>query len=81
MVSGGLSVGYGIRQTAIKEAGEEASIPRDLAEKMTSVGCVSFFFESERGLFPNTEYIYDLELPIDFVPKNADGEVNFNLFF
>jgi hypothetical protein len=36
---------------------------------------VSFFFESERGLFPNTEFVYDLELPLDFVPNNADGEV------
>lgn len=42
---------------------------------MTSVGCVSFFFESERGIFPNTEFVYDLELPLDFIPKNADGEV------
>ena len=34
-----------------------------------------FFFESERGLFPNTEFVFDLELPLDFVPQNADGEV------
>jgi hypothetical protein len=34
-----------------------------------------FFFESERGLFPNTEFVYDLELPADFVPSNSDGEV------
>lgn len=34
-----------------------------------------FYFESERGLFPNTEFVYDLELPADFVPRNADGEV------
>lgn len=26
-------------------------------------------------MFPNTEYVYDLELPLDFVPQNADGEV------
>lgn len=40
----------------------------------------SFYFESERGLFPNTEYVYDLELPLDFMPQNADGEVeNFEL--
>lgn len=76
MVSGGLSVGYGIRETAIKEAAEEASIPESLAQKIVSAGCVSFFFESERGLFPNTEYVYDLELPLDFIPNNADGEVN-----
>lgn len=41
-----------------------------------AAGCVSFFFESERGLFPNTEYVYDLELPLDFIPFNADGEVS-----
>lgn len=35
----------------------------------------SFYFESERGLFPNTEYIYDMELPLDFIPDNSDGEV------
>lgn len=34
-----------------------------------------FFFESERGLFPNTEFVFDLELPADFVPSNSDGEV------
>jgi hypothetical protein len=36
---------------------------------------VRFFFESERGLFPNTEFVFDLELPADFVPSNSDGEV------
>nr|XP_012139275.1 PREDICTED: uncharacterized protein YJR142W isoform X3 [Megachile rotundata] len=75
MVSGGLSVGYGINETAIKEAGEEASIPNNLIAKLKSVGCVSLFFESERGLFPNTEFVYDLELPPDFIPSNNDGEV------
>ncbi|XP_015171391.1 PREDICTED: uncharacterized protein YJR142W [Polistes dominula] len=75
MVSGGLSVGFGINETAIKEAGEEASIPKNLIEKLKSVGCVSLFFESERGLFPNTEFVFDLELPPDFIPSNSDGEV------
>lgn len=75
MVSGGLSVGFGINETAIKEAGEEASIPNNLIAKLKSAGCVSLFFESERGLFPNTEFVFDLELPPDFVPSNNDGEV------
>ncbi|XP_015603255.1 uncharacterized protein YJR142W [Cephus cinctus] len=75
MVSGGLSVGFGIHETAVKEAGEEASIPGNLIGKLKSVGCVSLFFESERGLFPNTEFVYDLELPPEFVPSNSDGEV------
>ncbi|XP_050078002.1 uncharacterized protein LOC126564920 [Anopheles maculipalpis] len=80
MVSGGLAVGYGVLETAIKEAAEEASIPGHLIKNLVSAGCVSFFFESERGLFPNTEFVYDLELPEDFVPDNSDGEVqNFQL--
>ena len=36
----------------------------------------SFFFESERGIFPQTEFVFDLELPVDFVPTNNDGEVD-----
>ena len=36
----------------------------------------SFFFESERGVFPQTEFVFDLELPVDFVPTNNDGEVD-----
>lgn len=75
MVGGGLSVGFGIKETAIKEAAEEASIPSDLVKNLVSAGCVSFYFESRQGLFPNTEYVFDLELPLDFVPQNADGEV------
>jgi hypothetical protein len=34
MVSGGVSVGYGVKDTAIKEAAEEASIPETLAQKL-----------------------------------------------
>ena len=36
----------------------------------------SFFFQSERGIFPQTEIVFDLELPKDFVPSNNDGEVD-----
>lgn len=75
MVCGGLSVGFGVRETAIKEAAEEASIPEHMTHEMRPAGAISLFFESERGLFPNTEYVFDLELPPDFVPNNADGEV------
>ncbi|KAJ1522045.1 hypothetical protein ONE63_002362 [Megalurothrips usitatus] len=75
MVSGGLSVGYGVIETAIKEAQEEAGIPENMLKDIRPAGAVSFFFESERGLFPNTEYVFDLKLPSDFIPKNNDGEV------
>jgi len=75
-VSGGLSVGRGVADTAVKEANEEANVPQELAQTMTPAGAVSCFFESERGLFPNTEYVFDLELPSTFSPKNNDGEVD-----
>ena len=27
-------------------------------------------------MFPNTEFVFDIELPVEFVPKNNDGEVD-----
>lgn len=26
-------------------------------------------------MFPNTEFVFDLQLPLNFIPQNADGEV------
>lgn len=46
-----------------------------MVKNIVSAGCVSFLFESNRGIFPNTEFVFDLELPVDFEPTNADGEV------
>ena len=31
--------------------------------------------QSERGIHPQTEFVFDLELPQQFVPENQDGEV------
>ncbi|KAK2722861.1 hypothetical protein QYM36_003157, partial [Artemia franciscana] len=75
MVGGGLTAGSAPLITAIAEAAEEASIPPELIKHLKPAGTVSFLFESERGIFPNIEFVYDLELPSTFVPTNADGEV------
>jgi len=75
-VGGGITEGISVLETAIKEAGEEANVPPELAAKLKAVGTVSFFHESERGIHPNTEFVFDLELPEDFVPHNNDGEVS-----
>ena len=32
-------------------------------------------YEDERGIFPECQFVFDLEVPEDFVPVNADGEV------
>jgi len=37
---------------------------------------VSVFSSSPSVDFPNTEFVFDIELPIEFVPKNNDGEVD-----
>ena len=36
----------------------------------------SFFFQSERGINPQTQFVFDLELPTNYVPSNNDGEVD-----
>ena len=36
----------------------------------------SYFFEDERGLFPEIQFVYDLVLPQTFHPINSDGEVD-----
>ena len=41
-VAGGLSVGYSIRETAIKESGEEANLPLNLAEKVEAAGSIRY---------------------------------------
>jgi len=74
-VGGGLTEGLGIIETAIKEAGEEANVPVELARNIKPAGSVSFFHQSERGIHPNTEFVFDLELPESFHPSNNDGEV------
>ena len=38
--------------------------------------CFSYFYEDERGLFPETQFVFDLELPRSFEPTNTDEEVS-----
>ncbi len=75
-MSGGFSVGHTVSEHVVKETQEEANLPEELAKQAKFAGTVSFFFHSERGIFPETEFVYDLELPKDFMPKNNDGEVD-----
>lgn len=76
IVAGGITCGEKIRETMIRECAEEASISEELARTATPAGCVSYFFEDERGLFPEVEFVYDLKLPQNFQPINSDGEVD-----
>jgi hypothetical protein len=75
IVAGGISAGMTPWQTLLKEAGEEAAIPPHLAARATLVGHVGYAMEREEGLRRDRLHCYDLELPADFAPRPADGEV------
>ncbi|MCC6783299.1 MAG: DUF4743 domain-containing protein [Planctomycetes bacterium] len=75
VVAGGQPHGIGLLDNVVKECGEEAGIPPALARTARAVGVVSYVFEDELGLRPDTLFCFDLELPSDFVPRVVDGEV------
>lgn len=76
MVAGGLPVGVTLAENVIKEAAEEASVPEDLASKALPVGVITYMLSNESGLRRDMLFVYDLKLPDDFVPENADGEIS-----
>lgn len=74
-VGGGVTEGLSVAETAVKEAAEEAGVDEVLAAKLLPCGSISFLHKTDRGIHPNTEFVFDLELPEHFVPINTDGEV------
>ena len=75
MVAGGQPAGLSLMENVVKEAGEEAGIPAALARTARPAGAVTYCLETEAGLRPDILYVYDLELPAGFQPRNSDGEV------
>jgi hypothetical protein len=75
MVAGGLSHGYSVGETLVKEAAEEAAVPEALARQAVPVGALSYVCEAGSGLRNDTLFIFDLEVPADFTPENTDGEL------
>ena len=75
IVAGGIGNGYGIVATLFKEAEEEAGIPAALMQRAVPVGAVSYRMETRLGIRDDVLFVYDLELPADFVPCNNDGEI------
>ncbi|MBK8976067.1 MAG: NUDIX domain-containing protein [Planctomycetes bacterium] len=75
LVAGGQPADLGYHANVVKECSEEAGIDRDLAERARAVGAISYVFENETGLKPDTMFCFDLELPAGFVPRPVDGEV------
>ena len=75
LVAGGLPAGVPPGACVVKECGEEASIPPELACKARPVGIVSYAQNYQGCCKRDVLFCYDLELPEDFVPTPDDGEV------
>lgn len=75
IVAGGVPAGLTPGETLVKEAAEEAAIPASLAGKAKPVAVIGYAMERQEGLRRDLLYAYDLELPDDFRPRAADGEV------
>jgi 8-oxo-dGTP pyrophosphatase MutT (NUDIX family) len=75
IVAGGIGNGHGIVATLYKEAGEEAAIPPALVDRAIPVGTVTYCMETDLGIRDDVLFVYDLDLPPDFVPRNSDGEI------
>jgi 8-oxo-dGTP pyrophosphatase MutT (NUDIX family) len=87
LVGGGIAEGSNPIETMIKEAGEEAGIFDDkILAGIRSCGTISCYYDDPvRGWQADTEYVFDLELPLSFKPIPEDGEVEgmsmLSLFF
>jgi len=86
-VAGGLSTGERPFECLVRESMEEASLPEDVVKKAQACGTMTYFYVrderagGEVGLCqPECQYVYDLELPADVVPRPGDNEaVDFQL--
>lgn len=82
-VAGGIATGEDRLECLIRECEEEASLPEQVVrDRVKSAGALSYIYitNEQRGgetgmIQPEVEYIYDLELPQDVVPKPNDSEV------
>ncbi len=75
LVGGGISAGFSIQETLVKEAWEEAGIPAQLAARATRGGTVRVLREVPEGVQSEVVHVYNLVLPETFMPCNQDGEV------
>ena len=80
-VAGGLATGEKPLECLIRECEEEASLPGDLVRTAQPSGTLTYFHVrdsragGEEGLCqPECQYIYDLKMPPEVMPKPGDDE-------
>jgi len=75
-VAGGLTAGISPLECLIKECHEEASLTESFVKpRLRPAGCVTSVFKDSGWVYPEFDYIYDLELPWGVQPRPNDGEV------
>lgn len=75
LAAGGQPAGLTLRENLAKEAREEAGVPPDLVLGAVPVAPFTYRLLTPEGLRDDTLFVFDLELPADFVPRPNDGEV------
>ena len=75
MIGGGQPIGLSPEENLCKEAKEEADIDAPLALTAKKIRSLDYHLERNGGMRNDTLFIYDLELPTSFTPRNTDGEV------
>lgn len=76
-VAGGITAGDLPGPSILRECAEEASLPASLvAPLLKSVSVITYNYRTATGwVQPEVQYIYDIRLPADVVPRPNDGEV------
>ncbi|KAI4228641.1 MAG: hypothetical protein L6R36_001497 [Xanthoria steineri] len=82
-VAGGIATGEQPLECIVREAAEEASFPEELVRSAAKpCGTISYFsFRDKRAggesglLQPEVQFVYDMEVDKDVVPKPCDDEV------
>jgi 8-oxo-dGTP pyrophosphatase MutT (NUDIX family) len=75
LIAGGVPAGMTPEATLLKEAAEEADIPAAIAARAVPVARIAYALERPEGLRRDLLRCYDLDLPAEFVPRPADGEM------
>lgn len=74
VVAGGIAAGHGVWDTLLKEGAEEAAMTPEILAAAQSAGQIRYRLGVPEGMRDDILFLYDLELPADFMPRNTDGE-------
>ena len=75
LVAGGIGRDHGLVETLFKEGEEEAAMPPTMTARAVPAGAISYRMATPDGARDDVLFVYDVETPADFTPRNTDGEI------